>query len=253
MQLEIQFPTAEEPDLNVIFEKALREAVKKEPRPQFEASFYPYTGLSSTIRLREGRIYVRISDILRSSPPEILHALARILLAKLYRSKPSKEHERIYREYTLLPEVLEASDSSRRERGYKLTTSPQGKVYDLEELFALLNERYFEGRLERPVLSWSQQKTGRVLGHHDYVHEAIIVSRTLDDAAIPRFVVEYVLYHEMLHIKHPPRVAGNRTIYHSSQFRADERRFEQFDEALEWMEKLAKPVRRKRRKTRRSR
>ena len=87
-------------------------------------------------------------------------------------------------------------------------------------MFAGLNARYFAGRLERPLLSWSQRRTGRVLGHHDHVHGAIIISRTLDSERVPRFVVEYVLYHEMLHVKHPPRAAGSRTVYHSRQFRS---------------------------------
>lgn len=244
-------PAIEEPDLQIIFEEALRAVVKKEPRPAVEVQFYPYTGLSSTIRLREGRIYVRLSDILRQAPPEVLYALACILIAKLYRLKPSKDHERIYREYTLRPSVVEASESTRRERGYKMTTSPRGNVYDLDEIFSDLNARYFADRLDRPNLSWSQRRTRRVLGHHDHIHDAIVVSRTLDDPRIPRFVVEYVLYHEMLHVAHPPRVVSGRTIYHSRQFRNDERRFERFDEAVKWMDKLASPPQRRRRKKRR--
>src|SRR5262249_45433112 len=111
--------------------------------------------------------------------------------------------------------------------------------YDLASLFSGLNERYFNGALERPVLSWSPKPTRRVLGHHDHVHSAIIISRSLDNPAIPQFVVEYVLYHEMLHVQHPPRVVSGRTIYHGRAFRDAERRFERFDEALKWMPKLA--------------
>ena len=233
--------------LEVIFEKALSAVVKREPRPSVEARFYPYAGLSSTIRLREGCVYVRVSDVLTHSPEEVLHALASILVAKLYRLKASKEHERVYREYTARPAVLSASESARRQRGYKIISSPLGRVYDLEELFADLNARYFSGSLERPLLSWSQRRTGRVLGHHDHVHGAIIISRTLDSPRIPRLVVEYVLYHEMLHVKHPPKAAGRRTVYHSRQFRSDERRFEQFDEALNLLEKIALPRKRRRR------
>lgn len=249
--LEFDLPVTAETDLEAIFNEALRAVAKKEPLPDIEVCFYPYAGLSSTIRLRRGRIYVRLSDILRQSPPEILHALACILVAKLYRIKPSKEHERLYRQYTLLPEIVEASESTRRTRGYKITTSPRGEVYNLEELFSRLNDRYFEGRLKRPDLSWSQRQTRRILGHHDHVHGAIVVSRTLDDARVPPFVVEYVLYHEMLHIAHPPRVVSGRTIYHSRLFRGDERRFERFDEAIKWIERLALPARRKRKKSRR--
>jgi hypothetical protein len=252
-QLEPDSSLAEDVKLEAVFDEALRATVKKEPRPPVEARFYPYAGLSSTIRLRRGRVYVRVSDILRPSPREVLYALACILIAKLYRLKSSKEHERTYREYTLNPSVRDASETARRRRGYKKTTSPRGKVYDLDEMFSRLNARYFNGELERPLLSWSQTRARRVLGHHDHVHGAIIISRVLDSPRIPRVVVEYVLYHEMLHVKHPPRLASARTIYHGRQFRSDERRFEQLDDALKWLEKIALPARRRRRKARRRR
>jgi hypothetical protein len=249
-QLEIDSSLAEDVKLEALFDEALRAIVKKEPKPPIEARFYPYAGLSSTIRLRQGRVYVRVSDILRHSPREVLYALACILIAKLYRLKSSKEHERTYREYTLHPSVLNASETVRRRRGYKKTTSPRGKVYNLDEMFSQLNAQYFEGRLERPLLSWSQARARRVLGHHDHVHGAIIISRVLDSPRIPRFVIEYVLYHEMLHVKHPPRRLSGRTIYHGQQFRSDERRFHRFEEALKWLEEIALPVRRRSRKPR---
>lgn len=238
-------------DLQVIFSDALRAAVRKEPLPELEARFYPYAGLSSTIRLRQGRVYARVSDILSESPPEVLYALAWILISKLYKLKSPKEHERVYRQYTSSPAVLDASEATRRVRGYKITSSPRGRVYDLDELFTDLNARYFANALERPLLSWSRRRTRRVLGHHDHVHGAIIISRTLDSARVPRFVIEYVLYHEMLHIKHPPRLVRGRTIYHCPKFRDDENRFERFDEALKCLEQIALPARRRPRKARR--
>ncbi|HJQ68816.1 MAG TPA: M48 family peptidase [Blastocatellia bacterium] len=237
-------------ELEAIFNDALKAVVRRQPLPRVEARFYPYAGLSSTIRLRGGRVYARVSDVLASSPPEVLHALASILVGKLYRVKPSKEHERIYRQYASLPIVLDASEAARRRRGYKRITSPRGKVYDLEVIFDGLNARYFDSSLARPQLSWSRTRTRRVLGHHDHVHGAIIISRTLDSPRIPRLVVDYVMYHEMLHVAHPPRVVAGRTIYHGPQFRADERRFEGLDEALRRLDEIAAPARRRRRRPR---
>jgi len=246
-------PRPADQNLQSIFADAVRAAPRPGAPPAIHARFYPYAGLSSTIRLRQGTIYVRVSDVLQQSPREVLFALASILVAKLYRRKVSEEHAYIYRQYTLRPEVLDASDSARRRRGYKMVTSPRGRVYDLEEVFDDLNARYFNAALIRPRLSWSQGKTRRVLGHHDYVHGTIIVSRTLDSTTIPKFVLEYVLYHEMLHVKHPPRLAGGRTLYHGPEFRADEQRFDQVDEATRWLEEIAAPARRRnRRRHRRS-
>jgi len=250
-QLSLYCAVTAEDVLASVFDEALRKLVKKEPRPKLEARFYPYAGLSSTIRLRQGRVYVRVSDILTGSPRDVLFALACILVAKLYRLKTPPAQERIYRNHTLNPSVLDASHTARRKRGYKITTSSRGKVYDLGELFAELNDRYFAGELDRPVLSWSRRRTRRVLGHHDHVHGAIIISTTLDNSRIPRLVVEYVLYHEMLHVKHPPRVVAGRTEYHSRAFREDERRFDRFNEALKQLEKVAPGPRGKSRKRRR--
>lgn len=246
-QLPFDFDSSQSPEasLEAIFNDALRALVRREPHPEVEARFYPYAGLSSTIRLRKGRVYARISDILLHSPRNVLYALACILVAKLYRLKVAAEHERTYRDYAHDPSILNATDAARRARGYKLTTSPRGKVYDLDELYDELNGRYFAGQLAKPLLSWSQQKTHRVLGHHDHIHGTIIISRTLDEARIPRFVVEYVLYHEMLHARHLPRRVAERTIYHSPQFRADELRFERYHEAVKWLDKIATPARRR--------
>jgi hypothetical protein len=237
-------------NLEAIFDEALREAVTKEPLPQVSVCFYPYAGLSSTIRLRNGCVYARVSDLLLQSPREVLLALARILIAKLYRRKPPVEAGRIYREYVSKPEVMEASNAARRRRGYKMISHPRGRAYDLDRIFDYLNARYFAGRLEKPVLSWSQRRTRRVFGHHDGVHEAIVISRTLDTYRIPRFVLEFVLYHEMLHIKHPPSRTGSRSVYHSPEFQADERRFEKFHEATDWLNLIAAPARRKKPKSR---
>jgi len=235
-----------EATLKSVFAAALSAAGRKEAAPEVEARFYPYAGLSSTIRLRRGRVYVRVSDVLAGSPPEVLYALASMLVAKLYRRKVSLEHERIYRQYASQREVLDASETVRRNRGYKIITSAQGKVYDLAQTFDELNTRYFQDSLKRPLLSWSPGRPRRILGHHDHVHGTIIISRALDSAGIPKFVLEYVLYHEMLHVKHAPIVREGRMVYHSRQFRSDERRFERFDEALKWLEQIAPRQRRRR-------
>ncbi|MGH9765292.1 MAG: M48 family peptidase, partial [Blastocatellia bacterium] len=177
-------------DLAAIFTAALRSTAAREVAPEVDARFYPYAGLSSTIRLRKGRIYARVSDVLSDSPEPVLYSLACILVAKLYRRKAPSQHERIYREYATQSEIVAASEAARRHRGYKVISTPKGMVYDLEPIFDRLNLKYFEGMLARPVLSWSPSPTRRILGHHDHVHDTIIVSRTLDSPELPSLVLE---------------------------------------------------------------
>ena len=52
--------------------------------------------------------------------------------------------------------------------------------------------------------------------------------------------VEYILYHEILHIKHPARLIKGRRYYHTSAFRLDERRFPHYEQAQRWLEQLAR-------------
>jgi hypothetical protein len=107
-------------------------------------------------------------------------------------------------------------------------------------MFARLNRRYFDGELPQPVLTWSRRRTRVILGHHDGVHETIVISKTLDSADVPEWFVEFILYHEMLHIKHPARLIKGRRFYHTKAFRAEEQRFPFYTEAQEWLDRIAR-------------
>ena len=135
-----------------------------------EVRFYPYAGLHHTIRVRAGRVFVRLSDLFQAAPPEVIRALAFLLVARLLSRKAPREQERIYRSYAYSPQLLRASDIARRERGRKVISSAIGQVSDLERIFAKINRRYFDGAIERPVLTWSKRRARSILGHHDAAH-----------------------------------------------------------------------------------
>jgi len=226
--------------LSSLFSEAFRQLGDKRRTLDIEVRFYPYAGINHKIRLRSGRVYVRLSDIFEKAPLDVHRALAFILVARLL-SRPTPEiHERIYRQYAYSPQILRALDLARRQRGRKVISSARGRVYDLDKMFQRLNRRHFEESLDKPVLTWSQRRTRRILGHHDAAHDTIVISKTLDDADVPAWLVEYVLYHEMLHIKHPPRLIKGRRYYHTNAFRAEEHRFPYYEEAQRWLELIAR-------------
>jgi len=203
-----------------------------------EVKFYPYAGLHHTIRVRAGRVFVRISDLFRSAPPEVIRALAYLLVARLLSRKAPRDHERVYRSYAFSPEVLRASDLVRKRRGRKVVSTSAGRIYDLERMFTRLNRRYFEGEIERPVLTWSQRPARSILGHHDAAHNTITISKTLDSADVPEWFVEYILFHEMLHIKHPARIINSRRYYHTAAFRSEERSYPRYEQAQQWLDRV---------------
>lgn len=228
-----------ENSLKTVFADAFRQITQRSDMPEIHVSFYPFAGLNHTIRLRNRRMYVRVSDLLKDAPLDVHKALAHILVAKLFKKRITPEHDQRYRQYAYQPQVLRASDLARQKRGYKRVTTPLGRTHNLDKLFARINRRYFDNELSKPVLSWSPRRSKSILGHHDYSHDTIIISRMLDHANVPEYVVEFVLYHEMLHVKHQPRVVNGRRIYHTTAFRADEKRFVKFDAAIEWIDAMA--------------
>lgn len=205
-----------------------------------EVRFYPYAGLHHTIRVRAGRVFVRLSDLFQTAPPEVIRALAFLLVARLLSRKAPREQERIYRSYAYSPQLLRASDIARRERGRKVISSAIGQVYDLERIFTKINRRYFDGAIERPVLTWSKRRARSILGHHDAAHETITISKMLDSREVPEWFVEYIVFHEMLHIKHPARIVNGRRYYHTTAFRAEEQSFPRYQHAQEWLDHVVR-------------
>jgi predicted metal-dependent hydrolase len=123
-------------------------------------------------------------------------------------------------------------------RGRKRIEGPVGNVYHLDEIFEELNTKFFYGLLARPNMTWSQNSARNLLGHYDPAHNAIVVSRVFDHVRVPRYVVEYILYHEMLHLKHPVKLKGSRRCIHSKQFQEEEKLFPHLEDAKRFLKRL---------------
>ena len=224
--------------LIAIFEEEYRELRPRAPMPRFDIRFRRFTSLNTTIRLREGVLHVRLSDLLEASPESVHRAIAHILLAKLYRKPVAAAASDRYRRYVSSEAVLKDAAHIRQTRGRKRISSPVGRYYHLEEVFESLNLRFFHGLLGRPTLTWSAHAAKRMLGHYDAAHNTIVVSRVFDRPDTPRCAIEYLLYHEMLHLKHPVRVKAGRRCVHSREFQAEERLFPELDEAKEYLKRI---------------
>ncbi|MDR0869086.1 MAG: hypothetical protein LBP75_11565 [Planctomycetota bacterium] len=112
----------------------------------------------------------------------------------------------------------------------------QGKTYDLTAIATAINRDYLQGRSAAP-LTWGREILRRrarrtLLGYYDPKKNIITISRRLDCAAVPRYFVEYVVFHEMLHeiLGIGERPDGKRDI-HSHTFRTLEQTFPLYGEA----------------------
>ena len=221
-----------------VFEGTYRELRPRAPVPEFVVEFFAFANLNNTIRLREGRLLVRLSDLLEGAPQSVLGAIAHILLAKMYRRPIEREHASRYRRYVSSHDITQKAHLVRQIRGRKRIESARGHTYDLEKVFDDLNTRFFYGLLARPQMTWSRDQARNSLGHYDPAHNAIVVSHVFDHPAVPRCAIEYIVYHEMLHLKHPVKLRGNRRCVHSAAFQAEERLFPGLENAKQFLKRL---------------
>jgi hypothetical protein len=221
-----------------IFEQEYRALRPRAPMPPFLVRFRRYTTLRTQIRLKDGKLEVSLSDLLEGAPEPVIRAIAHILLAKIYKKDIDPAHELRYKRFVYSPAVTRQTELVRGNRGSKRFFGPEGHYYNLDEVFDSLNTRFFGGLLGRPELTWSEGHSRRALGHYDAAHNTIVVSRVFDRPSSPRYAVEYLLYHEMLHLKHPVKMKGLRRCVHPREFKAEEALFPQLAEALAFLKRL---------------
>lgn len=209
------------------------------PPPRFVVEFYPYSSLVLTIRRREDVLRVRFSDLLRRAPLSVLEGAAGLLLSRIYRRRPPRALTTPYLAYAKSERTRHRINHMRRGR-VPAASNPRGRHFDLELLFDQLNAKYFEGKLQRPAIGWSKRSWRRQFGCYDPGPGHILLNRRMDRPKVPQFAVEYVLYHEMLHVKHPSRRAGCTLVSHSPEFRAEEKLFSEFNRARKALDQLAR-------------
>ncbi|KAA3611288.1 MAG: hypothetical protein D8M58_15065 [Calditrichaeota bacterium] len=206
------------------------------PAEQYDlrVSYYAYKNLSHTIRLRNGIIYVRISDKLFDAPDETIQAVGYILFDKLFRLKTKKEIRHHYRNYInqfIVPNM--SFPKSKVSPDY----SPIGKYHNLTDIFDLVNRSYFDSAVPKPILGWSLNKSTRRLGFYDHSRNLLVISRIFDKKRIPDYVREYLMYHEMLHIVIPVKKINGRRSVHPPHFKEKERLFDNYELAQKWLKK----------------
>ncbi len=226
------------PTPEAIYRRVFRQIRPRTPLPEIQVQFKPYANANAQIRLESGLLVVKIADSLSRAPEDVLEALAWILLSKLYRRPVPADANDRYRRYLNRKDIRHSLDQVRQERGRKQIEHPTGRHFDLTEIFEELNFRYFFGLMARPQLGWSPRASRTLLGHYDPSHNTIVLSRILDQPDIPRLAVEYVLFHEMLHVRYPVEHSGARRCVHTKDFKEAEKAFDRLKEAKALLRKL---------------
>lgn len=211
-----------EDDLQDICRSILISAFPLFHGSEIEASYYPYIGLTHTIRRKNGRWVVRISDHARMASTEVLEAILMILGSKVMRKRPPRECLRIYARFKKDPLIERLVFERRSQRGRKYIGAAAGRHFSLEDIYNDLNRRYFNGKIDVERIGWGLRSSRKRMGHYDPTHHTITVSPVLDAPGVPEFVVRFIVYHEMLHALFDRTCAVGRKKHHSREFRAAE-------------------------------
>src|SRR5438552_2688395 len=127
--------------------------------PEFAIQFFAFANVNNTIRLRDGKLLVRLSDLLEGAPESVLRAIAHILLAKMYRKPIERVHATRYRRHVSSREIAAKAHLVRQMRGRKRIESARGRVYDLEAIFeTLFNDpvpQFLNESIAKPRFLWN--------------------------------------------------------------------------------------------------
>ncbi len=173
---------------------------------------------------------VRLHAMFAMADPSITRALAR------YIAHNDREASSVLGEY------IEANQHSVRARGRRIP-SPRlvmhGKVHNLKEIYDDLNQRYFAGGIDAritwgPRMGKPRRRNSIKMGSYSVEDRLIRIHRSLDRAFVPRFFVEWIVFHEMLHQVHEIKVVNGRRQFHTKAFLRDEAKFEHYAKARQW-------------------
>lgn len=122
-----------------------------------------------------------------------------------------------------------------------LVEHSSGVYHDLAESFTRINSAYFGGNMPQPRLTWNNIFTFRKFGHYDHTTDTVMVSSTVDRDNVPEFVVDFLIYHELLHKKLGVLWGNGRKLaHHNAEFTRLEQSFAQYSQSKKILTKLAR-------------
>ena len=203
-------------------------------------AFYPYVGLTHTLRRTNGEWILRISDHCRSASAQVIESVVSILAFKVTRRKPPRKALDIYHGFRKCPEIESAVRKQREMRGRKFFSNTKGRHHPIEEMYHELNAQFFNGQIDINRIGWGIRKSRGRLGHYDPIHHTITLSPALDSPRVPSYVVRYIVYHEMLHALFGKSAGQESRRHHPRQFRHTESSYPDYSRAKAFLENFGR-------------
>jgi len=134
--------------------------------------------------------------------------------------------------------IRQHSSSLKSRAVRKTPLRTEGVCHCLATLYDKVNTEYFQGEISAAI-TWGRRLAGRrarrvTLGSYCRDSRTIRINPLLDRKGVPRFFLEFIIYHEMLHAALGTVVANGRRRVHTSEFRRREKQFSAYGQAVTW-------------------
>jgi hypothetical protein len=185
-----------------------------------------------------------IPGYLESAPAEVKNALVDWALLPCRPRKNQKgaaRRQRSILEKTVWEYVYALPNAPKQRSRFNpasFSAGARGQKYDLREVFDSVNKRYFNGTLAA-LLRWGGPRSK--MSYHmaktapdGQKFNLITIAGAYDHHDVPRFAIEAIMYHEMLHIAVPPYIRQGRKVVHGQEFKKAEREFKDFEAWRRW-------------------
>jgi len=185
------------------------EELKQEVSLKYSGKFSDY---NANVSYTPWKMSFRISKAWRGVDQDIRIGLIQNLFIKVFNSKKYKNYNRNNKIWLYEMFLKNVGNVAPRKESHP----------ELIECFNRVNDEYFHGLLDMPNLLWGKP-TLRKLGSYEYGNDTVVMSSSLREA--PQEMLDYVMYHELLHKKHQFYHKNGKSYHHTHAFRKDEARF----------------------------
>lgn len=200
--------------------------------------YSPRAELKHTWRRAGQCLELRISDYLVRAPEDVTESLAWYIISRAAgrRCPPGKADA--YLAYARSSELWSGNRDIYLTRAKNLSLNPEGEHRHLVTIFDYVNSFYFSGKLDPPTLAWTSEPPSKRLGFYFAALDLLAANRVLDSDAVPRYVLEFVMYHELLHHVNAQDGRPVRRVHHTKEFKEQEQLFRTYREAEVWLRRL---------------
>ena len=205
---------------------------------KFMLQIYPYATRLYSYKPEGGKALIQLHEALDHMTEDDCSRLANLIRRRRWSELRQLVME--YQERT--PQAKELSRFFQETKANPThENKTRGRYYDLEAVFYNCNQRNFGGKMARPkVMHWSARVNHSTMGSYNINEDILMINRGLDRSDVPAYVLDFVMYHELLHKVLGVKTSGSRRVSHSKEFRDLEQRHPDYERAQAFIRKNAK-------------